>query len=74
MAHALRGPRVPHRIDQEEYHDGSSNGSNRPLGLLGLAAAVWARAELILIWVGFMALFRGFGQTTLAFAVRKAEA
>ncbi len=29
-----------------------------------------ARAELILLWVGFMALFRGIGQLVLAFHVR----
>ena len=32
-----------------------------------------ARAELILLWVGFMALFRGIGQLVLAFHVRHVE-
>ena len=32
-----------------------------------------ARAELILLWVGFMALFRGIGQLVLAFHVRHEE-
>jgi hypothetical protein len=31
-----------------------------------------ARAALILIWVGFFALFRGFGEIVMAFAVRRA--
>jgi uncharacterized membrane protein HdeD (DUF308 family) len=59
-----------------------------PLWGLGLAVGImeillgfWAsqqyypaRAALILIWVGFLALFRGIGQIVLAFAVRRAEA
>jgi uncharacterized membrane protein HdeD (DUF308 family) len=59
-----------------------------PLWGLGLATGIlevllgfWAsqqyypaRATLILIWVGFMALFRGIGQIVLAFAVKREEA
>ena len=44
--------------------------------LLGFWAAQQfypARAELILLWVGFMALFRGVGQLVLAFHIRKVE-
>ena len=44
--------------------------------LLGFWAAQQfypARAELILLWVGFMALFRGIGQLVLAFSIRHAE-
>ena len=48
------------------------------LGILYLLLAVWAsqqlypaRAELILLWVGFLALFKGISQITLAFVVRK---
>ena len=47
-------------------------------GILMLLLGVWAsqryypaRAALILIYVGFMALFRGIGQIVLAFGVRK---
>jgi uncharacterized membrane protein HdeD (DUF308 family) len=49
------------------------------VGILEILLAIWvsqryfpARAELILIWVGFMAIFRGVGQIVLAFGVRKA--
>jgi len=44
-------------------------------GLLGFWASqqfFQARAALILIWVGFFALFRGFGEIVMAFAVRRA--
>jgi len=48
-------------------------------GILLLFLGIWAsqqfypaRAELILLWVGFMAMFRGIGQIVLAFGVRKA--
>jgi uncharacterized membrane protein HdeD (DUF308 family) len=47
-------------------------------GILLLLLGIWAsqryypaRAELILIWVGFMSLFRGIGQIVLAFGVRR---
>jgi len=47
-------------------------------GILLLLLGIWAsqryypaRAALILIYVGFMALFRGIGQIVLAFGVRK---
>jgi uncharacterized membrane protein HdeD (DUF308 family) len=49
-------------------------------GILLLLLGIWAsqryypaRAELILIWVGFMAMFRGIGQIVLAFGVRKED-
>ena len=49
------------------------------VGILEILLAFWvsqqyfpARAELILLWVGFMAMFRGFSQIGLAFAVRHA--
>ena len=49
-------------------------------GILMLLLGIWvsqrfypARADLILIWVGFMAMFRGIGQIVLAFGVRKEE-
>jgi uncharacterized membrane protein HdeD (DUF308 family) len=49
-------------------------------GILLLLLGIWAsqryypaRAELILIYVGFLALFRGIGQIVLAFGVRKEE-
>ncbi|HTG48297.1 MAG TPA: DUF308 domain-containing protein [Actinomycetota bacterium] len=44
--------------------------------LLGFWAAQQfypARAELILLWVGFMALFRGIGQLVLAFSIHHAQ-
>jgi uncharacterized membrane protein HdeD (DUF308 family) len=48
------------------------------LGILYLLLAIWAsqqlypaRAALILLWVGFLALFKGISQITLAFVVRK---
>ena len=48
-------------------------------GILEVLLGFWAsqqffaaRAELILIWVGFLALFRGFGEIVMAFAVRRA--
>jgi uncharacterized membrane protein HdeD (DUF308 family) len=51
------------------------------VGVLEIMLGFWAsqqyypaRAALILIWVGFMALFRGIGQIVLAFAVRRVEA
>jgi uncharacterized membrane protein HdeD (DUF308 family) len=47
-------------------------------GILLLLLGIWAsqryypaRAALILIYVGFMALFRGIGQIVLAFGVRR---
>ncbi len=47
-------------------------------GILLLLLGIWAsqryypaRAQLILVWVGFMALFRGIGQIVLAFGVRR---
>jgi uncharacterized membrane protein HdeD (DUF308 family) len=58
-----------------------------PLWGLGLAAGIleillgfWAaqryypaRASLILIWVGFMAMFRGIGEIVMAFRVRQLQ-
>lgn len=48
-------------------------------GILEILLAFWvsqrlypARITLILVWVGFLAIFRGFGQIALAFAVRRA--
>jgi uncharacterized membrane protein HdeD (DUF308 family) len=50
------------------------------VGILEILLGFWAsqqyypaRATLILIWVGFMALFRGIGEIVLAFHVRKEE-
>jgi uncharacterized membrane protein HdeD (DUF308 family) len=47
-------------------------------GILLLLLGIWASqryypasAVLILIWVGFMALFRGIGQIVLAFGIRR---
>jgi len=47
-------------------------------GILEILLGFWAsqqyypaRATLILIWVGFMALFRGIGEIVLAFQVKK---
>ena len=47
------------------------------VGILEILLAIWvsqrfypARIELILLWVGFMAIFRGIGQITMAFAIR----
>jgi uncharacterized membrane protein HdeD (DUF308 family) len=49
-------------------------------GILMLLLGIWvsqqfypARADLILLWVGFMSLFRGIGQIVLAFGVRRDE-
>lgn len=49
------------------------------VGILEILLAIWvsqryfpARAELMLLWVGFMSIFRGVGQIVLAFGVRKA--
>ena len=49
------------------------------VGILEVVLAFWAsqqyfapRAALILIWVGFMAMFRGIGEIVLAFQLRKA--
>jgi uncharacterized membrane protein HdeD (DUF308 family) len=49
------------------------------VGILEILLAFWvsqqyfpARAELLLLWVGFMAIFRGFAQIALAFGVRHA--
>jgi uncharacterized membrane protein HdeD (DUF308 family) len=48
------------------------------VGILEILLAIWvsqqffpARAELILIWVGFMAIFRGISQIVVAFGVRR---
>ncbi len=50
------------------------------VGILEILLGFWAsqqyypaRATLILIWVGFMALFRGIGEIVLAFHVRHEE-
>jgi len=49
------------------------------VGILEVLLAIWvsqqyfpARAALILIWVGFMAIFKGISHVALAFAVRRA--
>jgi uncharacterized membrane protein HdeD (DUF308 family) len=49
------------------------------VGILEILLAFWvsqqffpARAELILIWVGFLALFRGFSEIVMAFQLRRA--
>jgi uncharacterized membrane protein HdeD (DUF308 family) len=49
------------------------------VGILEILLAMWvsqryypARIQLILIWVGFMAIFRGIAQITMAFVIRKA--
>jgi len=49
------------------------------VGILEVLLAFWAsqqfypaRAALILLWVGFMALFRGFSEIALAFGIRHA--
>lgn len=49
-------------------------------GILEILLAFWAsqqfypaRAALILLWVGFMALFRGFSEIALAFGLRHAQ-
>jgi uncharacterized membrane protein HdeD (DUF308 family) len=49
------------------------------VGILEILLAFWAsqqffapRAVLILIWVGFMAMFRGIGEIVLAFQLRRA--
>ncbi|HXY71554.1 MAG TPA: DUF308 domain-containing protein [Actinomycetota bacterium] len=49
-------------------------------GILEILLAFWAsqqyfpaRAALILLWVGFMALFRGFSEIALAFGMRHAQ-
>jgi uncharacterized membrane protein HdeD (DUF308 family) len=60
---------------------------DNPVWGLGLAAGIlevllgfWvaqryfpARAELILIWVGFMAMFRGIGEIVMAFQIRRLQ-
>jgi len=50
------------------------------VGILEILLAFWAsqqyqpaRAALILLWVGFMAMFRGFGEIALAFGLRHAQ-
>jgi uncharacterized membrane protein HdeD (DUF308 family) len=30
-----------------------------------------ARVELIMLWIGFMSIFRGMSQVTMAFAIRR---
>ena len=49
------------------------------VGILEILLAFWAsqqyfapRAALILLWVGFFAMFRGFTEIFLAFAIRRA--
>jgi uncharacterized membrane protein HdeD (DUF308 family) len=49
------------------------------VGILEILLAIWvsqryfpARAELILIWVGFMSIFRGISHIAIAFMVKKA--
>ena len=49
------------------------------IGILEILLAIWvsqqyfpARAALILVWVGFMAIFKGISNVALAFAVRRA--
>jgi uncharacterized membrane protein HdeD (DUF308 family) len=49
------------------------------VGILEILLAIWvsqryfpARAELILIWVGFMSVFRGISHIAIAFMVKKA--
>jgi uncharacterized membrane protein HdeD (DUF308 family) len=56
-------------------------GLGMTVGILEILLGFWAsqqyfpaRATLILIWVGFMALFRGVGQIAFAFALRGEEA
>ena len=44
-----------------------------PARVLGFAAVLRPRATLILVWVGFMALFRGIGEIVFAFELRRAE-
>src|SRR5436190_1514531 len=48
------------------------------VGILEILLAIWvsqrffpARAELILLWVGFMAIFRGISHIVVAFGVRR---
>ena len=48
------------------------------VGVLEILLAFWAsqqyfapRAALILLWVGFFAMFRGFTEIFLAFAIRR---
>jgi len=55
-------------------------GLGMTVGILEILLGFWAsqqyypaRAELILIWVGFMALFRGIGQIVFAFELRREE-
>ena len=50
------------------------------VGILEILLAFWAsqqffapRAALILLWVGFFAMFRGFTEIFLAFAIRRAS-
>jgi uncharacterized membrane protein HdeD (DUF308 family) len=50
------------------------------VGILEVLLAFWAsqqffpaRAALILVWVGFMALFRGITEIVLAFEVRRLQ-
>jgi len=55
-------------------------GLGMTVGILEILLGFWAsqqyypaRATLILIWVGLMAVFRGVGEIVLAFELRKAE-
>jgi uncharacterized membrane protein HdeD (DUF308 family) len=50
------------------------------VGILELLLAVWvsqrfypARADLILLWVGFMAIFKGVGEIVMAFELHHAK-
>jgi uncharacterized membrane protein HdeD (DUF308 family) len=50
------------------------------VGILEILLAFWAsqqyfapRAALILLWVGFFALFRGFTEIFLAFAIHREQ-
>ena len=55
-------------------------GLGMTVGILEILLGFWAsqqlyapRAALILVWVGFMALFRGIGQLVFAFELRRGE-
>jgi uncharacterized membrane protein HdeD (DUF308 family) len=55
-------------------------GLGMAVGILEILLGFWAsqqyyapRATLILVWVGFMALFRGIGEIVFAFELRRAE-
>jgi uncharacterized membrane protein HdeD (DUF308 family) len=49
-------------------------------GILEVLLAFWVsqqffvpRAALIIVWIGFMAIFRGITEIVLAFSLRRAE-